>query len=236
MRVVITVAYDGTSYFGSQIQKETPNTVFGAIEKVFKALNVHSSPTPSGRTDKGVHATGQVFHIDLPEYWQDIQRLKAACNAMLPTTIQIKKIIEVETNFHARYSAKKRSYRYIIKDSPSNPFEHNYVTFLSDVNFKNIQENIALFKGEHDFENFMKTGSDTKSSLRVIYKAFAYKYKGSIILYFQANGFLRSQIRMMVGSLLSLSKEAIDEKLNLKKNHKIKLAPANGLYLVKIQY
>ena len=232
----MTTAYDGTRYFGSQIQKETANTIFGAINKVLTALNIDAKAVASGRTDKGVHATGQVFHLDVPPFWHDIEKLKNTCNTMLPKSIRITKIREVSPTFHARYSAKKRSYRYIIKEAPSYPFAENYVTFLSHVNFPNIQKNIQIFQGEHNFENFMKTGSDTQGSSRIIYKTFAYKHKGYIILYFEANGFLRSQIRMMVGSLLSLSAKEIEEKLHLKKNHKVKPAPANGLYLAKIKY
>jgi len=236
MRVAITIAYDGTTYFGSQIQKETSNTIFGEIQKVLTSLGIESQAIASGRTDKGVHASKQVFHIDLPSYWQEIQRLHKVLNSMLPPSIMVQKIRKVDATFHARYSAMKRSYRYIIKDSPSHPFLSNYITFLQDINFENIQKNMKLFIGEHDFYNFMKTGSESKSTTRVIYKAFAYQHKGYIILCFEANGFLRSQIRMMVGSLLHLTQEQINEKLTLKTNHKIKPAPANGLYLSKIQY
>jgi tRNA pseudouridine38-40 synthase len=236
MRVAVTTAYDGTTYLGSQIQKESPNTIFGAIQKVLTALGIDSKAVPSGRTDRGVHATGQVFHIDLPTFWSDLSKLTNVLNSMLPASINIKYIKEVDDNFHARYSAKKRSYRYIIKDSNSNPFSNNYVTFLKDVNFQNIQTNIKLFIGEHDFVNFMKTGSDSNSTTRIIYKAFAYQHQNYIVLYFEANGFLRSQIRMMVGSLLNLDKEKIVEKLTLQTNHKVKPAPENGLYLAKINY
>ena len=236
MRVALTIAYDGTTYLGSQIQKETSNTIFGEIQKVLTALGIESTAQASGRTDKGVHATGQVFHIDLPSFWSDYEKLHKVFNSMLPPSIYIKQIKKVDADFHARYSAKKRSYRYIIKNSDSNPFSSNYVTFLEDVNFQNVQANIQLFIGEHDFVNFMKTGSDSHSTKRTVYKAFAYQYKGYTVLYFEANGFLRSQIRMMVGSLLHLSKEKIKEKLTLQVKHKVKPAPANGLYLAKIKY
>ncbi len=236
MRIALTIAYDGTHYLGSQIQKESDNTIFGVVQKVLQALNIHSPAIASGRTDKGVHATGQVFHIDIPSFWHDIEKLKTVCNRKLPKSIKIKKITKVHKDFHARFSAKKRSYRYIIKEGDSQPFLHNYVTFLESIPFENIQKNITLFLGEHNFQNFMKTGSDVHSTTRTIYKAFAYKHKGYTILYFEANGFLRSQIRMMVGTLLKLTKEEIQEKLACQKNHKVKPAPANGLYLTKIRY
>jgi tRNA pseudouridine38-40 synthase len=150
--------------------------------------------------------------------------------------MQVKKLSLVDDTFHARYSAKRRIYRYIIKEADANPFMADFITFLEHVDFDKINQNIKLFEGEHDFEFFIKKGSDENSTVRKIYKAFAYKHKGYIILYFEANGFLRSQIRMMVGALLSLNKEQIEENLSKKAKHKIKPAPPNGLYLAKIHY
>lgn len=236
MRVSLVISYNGTHFFGSQIQKETQQTILGQLTKVLTKLGILSKVIASGRTDKGVHATGQVCHIDLPEFWSDTHKLKRVLNEMLPSSIHIRSVKATHSEFHARYSAQKRIYRYIIKESESNPFESDYVTYLEIVNFENIQKNIKLFKGEHDFEFFMKTGSDVKSTKRVIYKAFAYKHKGYIVLNFEANGFLRSQIRLMVGAILGLNAIKIDEKLNCKINHKLKPAPPNGLYLAKIKY
>ncbi len=236
MRIALTLAYDGTSYLGSQIQTETNNTIFGQLQKIFSQLGIIGKVIASGRTDKGVHATGQVCHVDLPPFWSDIQKLKRVLNEMLPLSIEVRDIKIVNDDFHARYSAKKRTYRYIIKEGSSNPFEGNFITFSEHINFTEIDNNIKLFIGEHNFKNFMKTGSDIKSTTRVIYKAFAYKYRGYIILNFEGNGYLRSQIRMMVGSLLELDETQIKEKLECSINHKIKPAPSNGLYLSKIKY
>lgn len=236
MRVAATLAYDGTNYLGSQIQSETNNTIFGELERVLLQLGIKFRVVASGRTDKGVHATGQVCHFDLPPFWSDTKRLLLTLNQMLPSSIKVAKIQVVDTEFHARYSAKKRSYRYILKVGDANPFEANFVTFIKELDFAQLEQNIRLFIGEHDFKNFMKTGSDVGSTSRIIYRAFTYRYKDYIILHFQANGFLRSQIRLMVGALLSLSKEEIEDKLKDIHNHKIKPAPSNGLYLAKILY
>ncbi|MEA2073537.1 MAG: tRNA pseudouridine(38-40) synthase TruA [Campylobacterota bacterium] len=236
MRVALTIAYNGTYYFGSQTQTETPHTILGELQKALKQLGIKEKVIASGRTDKGVHASGQVCHIDLPPFWDEPAKLKRVLNEMLPSSILIKSVKKVSSEFHARYSAKKRMYRYIIKEGESNPFEADYITFLKSVDFETIQKNIQQFIGEHDFVNFMKTGSDTGSSVREVYKAFAYRYKGYIILNFQANGFLRSQIRLMVGSLLYLNDTQIQEMLNATQVHKRKPAPPNGLYLAKINY
>ena len=236
MRCSITIAYNGSSFLGSQAQKSSPNTILGTLERVSMALGIDSKIVASGRTDKGVHATGQVCHIDLPHFWSDLDRLKKVLNTMLPPTIKVYKIKKVDAEFHARYSAKKRLYRYIIKNKQSNPFEDEFITFLDDFDFIKVQKNIKLFIGKHDFTNFMKNGSDTKSAIRIIYNASTYKYKDYIILTFEANGFLRTQIRLMVGALLSLDTQQIKEKLECIYNHKVKPAPSNGLYLARIKY
>ena len=236
MRYSLTLAYNGTSFLGSQTQKESTNTVLGAVEIVLNKLGIHSKIVASGRTDKGVHATGQVCHIDVPPYWKNREKLQSTLNRMLPQSIHVKSIKEVQADFHARYSAKKRVYRYILKEGESNPFEDLFVTFEKNIELETISKKTKLFEGEHDFKHFMKTGSDTKSSVREIYRTFAYKHKGYIVLYFEANGFLRSQIRLMVGALLQLSEKEILEQLSLEKQHKVKPAKSNGLYLAKIKY
>ncbi len=236
MRSALTLAYNGTSYLGSQTQTQTTNTILGRLQKVLLSLGIDSKIIASGRTDKGVHATGQVCHIDLPAFWSDLEKLQRALNEKLPPSIRVKNMQKVSDNFHARYGAKKRTYRYFFKKGDSNPFENDFITFDKNINFQSIEKNIKLFIGEHDFINFMKTGSDVGSTTRVIYKAFAYKYKGLIVLNFEANGFLRSQIRLMVGALIKLSEIEIKEQLSSKAKHKVKPAKSNGLYLAKIKY
>ena len=236
MRAKLTITYNGTTFLGSQIQKSSPNTINGNIQSLLKELNIDTKVIASGRTDKGVHATGQVIHIDLPPFWEDLNKLKRVMNEMLPSSIMIKNIIKVNDDFHARFGAKKRVYRYIIKDTNSNPFEANLISFYEDIDFNKIQKNIKLFEGEFDFLYFQKTGSEVKSTIRKIYKANAYKHKNFIVLYFEANGFLRSQIRLMVSSLLSLDALEIKEQLELKTKHNVKPAKCNGLYLAKIKY
>lgn len=236
MRCALVIAYNGTDFLGSQTQKSSKNTILGELEHVLSQINIDSKVVASGRTDRGVHATGQVCHIDLPLFWSDLDKLKKVLNEMLSASILVKSVKAVDDDFHARYSAKRRVYRYIIKESSKNPFEDNFVTLLESVDFSKLQQNIKLFIGEHDFKFFMKSGSDVKSTRRSIYKAFAYRHKGYIVLNFEANGFLRSQIRMMVGALLALDAAEIKEQLLCRKNHKIKPAKSNGLYLAKIKY
>ncbi len=236
MRVKLILSYNGTHFLGSQIQRETKNTILGNIEQALQQLGIKERIIASGRTDKGVHATAQVCHLDLPSFWRDLNKLKHTINKMIPSSIMVTNITSVSSTFHARYSAKKRVYRYIIKEGIPNPFQSDYVTFLQSVDKESIKSKIKLFEGVHDFSEFMRKGSDTNSSVREIYKAFAYEYKGYFILNFQANGFLRSQVRLMVGALLSLDEEIINKKLNAKHSHPLRPAPANGLYLARVNY
>ncbi len=241
MRVKSIIAYDGSRFFGFQSQKHTQKTVADTLQKALKSLQIHSKITASGRTDTGVHATAQVIHFDLPSYWSDLEKLKLHLNHRLFPYIRIKKIAKVSEDFHARYNAKRRAYRYILCEQEPNPFESNYVTFVKNIDFEKIKEAITLFEGRYDFKYFQKSGSDIKSSVREIYKAKLYKYKDYKILYFEANGFLRSQIRIMVDFLLKIGKGKIGQKelkeqLLCKKKHSTSLAPPYGLYLCKVIY
>jgi len=236
MKIAFTLAYNGTHFLGSQTQKETKNTILGNVEAVLKQLGIHKRVVASGRTDKGVHATAQVCHVELPEFWSDLDKLKHVMNEMLPNAVSVQRLNAVDEKFHARYSAKRRVYRYLIRTKKPNPFEYDFVTFIENVDLKNIQKKIQLFEGEHNFRQFMKTGSDITSTTRIIYKAFAYQHHDIIVLNFEANGFLRSQIRLMVGALLQLDSQQIQEQLTCVQTHKIKPAPPNGLYLAKIKY
>lgn len=241
MKVKIILSYDGSLYRGSQIQKSTPQTVIGTLIPVLCKLGITDTPIASGRTDRDVHASGQVLHVSLPEYWSDLNKLKNLLNDHLPSSLHVKKISEAADDFHARYSAKRRVYRYVLSTHESNPFQARYITFVTSLDFEAIQEAVVFFEGEHDFKNFMKQGSETRSSVRKIYKAMAYQHQGKIILYFEANGFLRSQIRLMVGFLLAISTKkltpkALQEQLTCKAIHSRTLAPPEGLYLAKIKY
>ncbi len=236
MRIKITLAYDGTDFFGSQVQKQQTNTVMGQLGTVFEALGITNPVIASGRTDRGVHATAQVCHVDLPPFWKETQKLKRVANEMLPFSIRIRKIEAVPDDFHARYSAKRRVYRYIIKTGEPDAFESRFVTFMQECDIAELNEKMRLFRGEHDFAFFQKTGSDIQNTLRTLYRAFAYKHKNYIILHYEANGFLRAQVRLMSAALFALSQEQILQMLRKEKRHKLKPVIPNGLYLAKIKY
>lgn len=235
------MSYNGSAFMGSQQQPTTHETVIGTLLIALKRLKIHTAPKGSGRTDRGVHATHQVMHLDLPLYWHDLQRLTEMLNMQLPASIRIRRIEFVESEFHARYSAKKRVYRYIIKEGVGNPFEDNFVSFIPQLNREIITDAIGCFVGTHNFELFKKSGNDMDHFTRIIYRAYAYSHRGYFILVFEGNGFLRSQIRLMVGFLLRISagkatKEQLIEQLSGIKRHSTDIAPHNGLYLTRIKY
>ena len=237
----MTIAYNGASYFGSQIQKETDQTINGQLEKALSLLHITTKVQASGRTDRGVHASRQVVHFDLPPFWSDLPKLKESLTRILPNTIVIRNLYAVPSNFHARYSAIKRSYRYILSTQEPSPFLADLVTFVPVLERDKMREAITLFEGEHNFQYFKKSGSDTDNFVRTIYKTQIYEHHGFTILTFEANGFLRSQIRLMVGFLLQISEgkrtlEDLRQQRNREQQFKIKPAPHQGLYLSNIKY
>ena len=240
MNVKITLSYDGSTYQGSQRQ---PNkcSIEDKLLAAFSSLNINSKIVFSGRTDKNVHATGQVFNIKIPLFWTNLEKLKISLNRNLPESIRVLTIVKVHDDFHARFWAKKRVYRYIVSTNPITPFTAKYVTYVPCINEKLIKEAIKCFEGEHDFEFFHKRGSDKEYLRRIIYETKFYQYKDFYIFKFKANSYLRSQIRLMVGFLLKISSENLtieDLKSQLKKHKYISKFPAdgNGLYLAKVIY
>ena len=241
MRIKLTLSYNGSRFQGSQSQTETANTVMGIVHKVLLRLGIDSRPIASGRTDAGVHAFAQVVHFDLPPHWTSLEKLRRALEHQLPLYIRIRRIEEAPEDFHARFSAKRRVYRYLMSDKTPNPFEADLVTFTPPLDLERINAAMRLFEGEHDFEFFKKTGSDVKHYVRTVYRAFAYRHRGYTVLYFEANGYLRSQIRMMADAVLKvnagkMSLPQLREQIDAKARYSTDLAPAAGLYLSKILY
>jgi tRNA pseudouridine38-40 synthase len=239
-RVKAVIAYDGSAYLGFQKQKSTKNTISYAIEEALGSLKIDSDIVASGRTDAGVHATGQVIHFDLPEFWSDLTKLKLNLNRKL-RDIEFKHISKVSPDFHARFSAKKRQYRYVFKRKKPSVFEEKYIAYYKDFDPERLQKALKFFEGRHDFNYFHKTGTVTHTTVREIYKATYKEYKGYHIIYFQANGFLRSQVRMMVEAAMlyaqgTLTLDQLEAQLSCHEKHTSRLAPPEGLYLARVLY
>ena len=240
MNLKFTLAYDGSLFQGSQKQ---PNgiTIEDKLLKAFKKINIETNIVLSGRTDKEVHATGQVFNCVVPDFWQDFFKLKDILNKNLPSSIKILRIQKVKDDFHSRFHAKKRVYRYLITTKPTTPFNNKFITHIKNVDEELLQKAIKEFIGVYDFKYFHKTGSDKELTKREIFDAKFYKHKDIYVFKFVANSYLRSQIRLMVGFLLAINDkkltiEDLKKQLRCEKNiFKIPIK-ANGLYLAKIKY
>ena len=239
-RVKAVIAYDGSQYQGFQKQPHTNSTITSAIEKALHSLHIDTSIVGSGRTDAGVHASGQVIHFDIPSYWHDLRKLKLNLNRKL-IFIQIKHICFVSLDFHARFFAKKRLYRYIFKTTKPSVFEQKYISYYEPFDKDLLTKALQCFQGEHDFNFFRKTGTVTHTSIRKIYQATYKEYHNYHIIYFQANGFLRAQVRMMVDASMlcakhNLTVRELTQQIECIEKHTTNLAPPEGLYLAKILY
>ncbi|MCI8346761.1 MAG: tRNA pseudouridine(38-40) synthase TruA [Bacilli bacterium] len=244
MRYLLTISYDGTNYCGYQAQPNFP-TIQETLEMAIKKVNNNKKRIlqSSGRTDKKVHALGQCAHVDLDI---DItsKKLKRALNSNLPNDIHIVKVEKVSNEFHARYSAKSKEYRYFINLGEYNPIERNYVfQYNYKLDIKKMKKAIKIFLGVHDFRAFVTENKDKKNCVRKITRASIKKVsKDKYVFIFKGNGFLRYQIRNMVGILIKLGEGKIDRKelkeiLESKNREKTGVtAKAEGLYLVRVEY
>jgi len=236
----LTISYDGTRFYGSQIQP-SKDTVHGRLQLALKTLGINSIINFSGRTDKDVHASMQVVSFTLPPYWNDKIKLKHKLVSFMPKSIKIHNLEILDYEFHARFSAKKRSYRYLISKKQLTAFNSSYMAYYEHINIDLINQACKLFIGIHDFEYFHKKGSEPASTIREIYDIKFYEYKDIYVFKFTANSYLRSQIRMMVYALLEISNGSISlddlkKQIDKKKIFTKRLASPYGLYLSKIYY
>ena len=240
MRVKAVLSYDGSFFQGFQRQTTTKNTIMASLESALRSLHIDSDIVGSGRTDAGVHATGQVIHFDLPDFWNDLKKLHWELNRKL-RHIRVKHITPVDETFHARFSAKRRIYRYLFKQTIPSLFEENHIAHYPDFDPKRLQKILKAFEGKHNFRYFYKTGSDIHTTEKMIYKAQYRQFENYHALYFEANGFLRAQVRMMIGASMhcasgKITPEMLKEQINGTQRHTTSLAPAAGLYLARILY
>jgi len=236
VRRVLVFSYDGSAFFGSQAQEAGTPTVVQTLQDALSKLNIRSTICLSGRTDRGVHATGQVAHIDLPPFWKSEAKLKDELNRIVSPHIYIKKIVKVDDSFHARYSATSRLYRYAISHSETSPFESRFVTFMPKQDLTTLRKKAKLFEGVHNFLYFCKNHAEQKSTIREIFSTRIYSHKSYTIITFCGSGFLHSQVRLMVFAILNLSEDEIVRMLDLKARYNLRPAPPQGLYLAKVSY
>ena len=222
-----------------QKQPDKP-TVQGEIEKALRYININSEVLHAGRTDRGVHALNQVISFKADDKRDPVQ-IRYALNKILNPYIHIKKIEKTNLNFHPRFSAKKRSYRYLISNRYS-PFTSDYITYYPyKMNIMLLKKALSKFEGRHNFEFFAKTESEVASYEREIYKTDIFEYKNLTVIKITGNGFLRAQIRLIINSLFYLNEnritlEMLQEQIDAKKLYVKHPATPCGLYLERIWY
>jgi tRNA pseudouridine38-40 synthase len=240
-RYRINIQYDGTNYFGWQMQSQQ-RTIQAEIENALVPLNNDKRVkiTAAGRTDTGVHALGQVAHFDLNTNLKPVQLLKAL-NARLPQDIRIIEVAPKGDEFHARFSAAKRYYRYqcYLGD---NLLYRNQSWFISEIDKSTLNRLSQKIIGEHDFLSFSKLNKQLDNTKCNIYQSEWIENDNMLIFNVCGNRFLHHMVRYLVGTMVAGSQGKIsldyfeDLLNNPRKNVKIFKAPPEGLILIGIDY
>jgi len=236
----LSIAYDGTNYYGFQKQKNKP-TIQGKLEEALNLLVDSYELNYSGRTDAGVHAKSQIVNIKT-DLNLDSKKI-SSINKILGDSISINSFKIVSSNFHARYGATERTYKYLVRDSKSNYPHLNKNTYqhYSLLNLEDLNKVAQLFIGEHNFSSFSKIEKFNNPERSIFSSKWIKKneiYEYTII----ANSFLRNMVRNIVGVQLAYcdQKLSLQDILNeLKKPSGERLnfiAPAHGLILWKVKY
>lgn len=239
-----TIAYDGAGFSGWQIQprgRTVQAEVEAALRKLHKGAEV--PVTASGRTDSGVHARGQVIHFDSPLELSPGQWSKAM-NSVLPDDVSLLEAESVRSDFHARFDAVSKEYRYFLYiDDVRDPFRRHYAARIGQrLRMEELRKAAAFFPGEHDFTSFCSAKTETENRVRMLEKLEVAEHGDGICLIFKGNGFLYNMVRIITGTLLDvgagkLAAEAIPDILEAKDRTLAgKTAPAQGLYLWKVTY
>ena len=243
-RVALLVQYDGSHYSGWQKQKNA-TTVQEILDKALLKITNHTVKTcAAGRTDAGVHASGQVVHFDV-DFVIPGNRYSDVLNSHLPSTIRILESVEVEDSWHACYSAKYRHYRYVINNSQ---FPNLFINNWSWHRYQKVLDEVLMAKaskkmeGEHDFFAFQKSGSNRKTSITKIKNIEIRRVENLILVDIKATGFLYGMVRSIVGQLVLVGEKKIspemltDRWVNKQKNDVKESAPAKGLCFINAVY
>ncbi len=247
MRLFAKIAYDGTDFAGWQRQLNA-QTVQAILEDSLSILHggIKITIAGCGRTDAGVHASDYILHFDLPELKYDMSLFQYKWDKILPKTISIKKIYTVSPDFHSRFDAISRSYKYFLH-THKNPFKGRYSTYYTmakgiDIDILNEVGN--LIKTHSDFATFCKSNTDVKTTLcNITESKWTISTDGRSIEYsIKANRFLRGMVRLIVGTSINVAvgklkiQDLEDHMLAGTKPQFLHSAPAQGLFLKEIKY
>lgn len=241
-RYLIDFSYSGANFSGYQKQPGK-RTVQDEIEKVLSSINNNSVKlTSSGRTDALVNAIHQKAHFDLDKKI-GTYKLNGALNSYLPDDIYVNSVTKVDNLFHARYMVKSKTYEYLINTGDYNPLLRTHVyQYCKPLNIRKMKKAVKYFIGKHDFTTFVSAEDKKEDKVREIYDASVDEKDGIIKITFKGSGFLKYQVRNMVGTLIKVGEEKVlpDIILSLleKKDRKCAFlcAPAQGLTLTDVKY
>ncbi|MDC7126243.1 MAG: tRNA pseudouridine(38-40) synthase TruA [Spirochaetales bacterium] len=239
----LKIAYDGTDFCGWQIQNNA-RSVQGEIEEALKKIEgCGYRLTGSGRTDSGVHANGQIANF-YTENNMPAEKFVPALNSLLTNDISIIDSMEVPENFHSRYDAKKRVYRYYIKNTGTKkPSDGRFCwTVKRKPDLANLNKIASVLTGVHDFTTFAAAGDQSESKVREIFSAVFY-YEGPFIVFkIVGNAFLWRMVRSLTGTIIELDayggRRADLIKILNSKDRTLAgtTAPPNGLFLDRVIY
>lgn len=242
----LDISYNGKNYSGWQKQKDRitiQQTIEDALKKIFKIDKIVL--IGASRTDAGAHAYHQIANFKLPEKFNlSPEVLLKQLNNLLPDDIRINSVKKVSENFHSRFDAIKREYRYYIyNDTVLSPFFKDFTYFYPyKIDFGLLKKTVRFLKGEHNFIYFANISkSNIKNTMRRIYKFCFYKKKNIITFVIIGNGFLKGMIRNMIGTILKINRlnqnpKLIKELLELKKPCEGNTVPSSGLFLYKVYF
>jgi tRNA pseudouridine38-40 synthase len=250
MNFKLLIQYDGTDFHGWQVQ-ENDRTIQGELERVIGMLaDADVSVLGSGRTDAGVHAEGQVANVKIEGHKFTPEKLKQAINGNLWRDIRVLKCEQAPDDFHARFSAKRKTYVYRIVNAPvMSPFWRRYADHEhKPLDVAKMTDAARLFLGEHDWTAFASAQSEGESRVRIIHDLVVESHwderaQGSMIeLLITANGFLRYMVRSIAGTLIEVGLGAKDfdtiQTAIVTGDRKLagKTAAAHGLTLLRVEY
>jgi tRNA pseudouridine38-40 synthase len=243
MRIALGIEYDGSGFFGWQRQREV-NSVQQELETALsKVANQPIELFCAGRTDAGVHATGQVVHFDTSAV-RDAKAWTMGTNAQLPDAIAVRWAVPVPDDFHARFSATARRYRYIIYNHKFRPaiLRSGLSHYHQSLDIERMQQAAQYLLGEHDFSSFRAIQCQSHSPFRNVHHLQITRRGDFIVLDIKANAFLHHMVRNITGSLLEVGMQNRAAEwiaaLLAAKNRNLAAATAKpgGLYLVDVDY